>query len=49
MSEASCGVSDEFSAAALTPASSMAATWSRISAIKGDTTTPQPSRSSAGN
>ena len=39
----------EFSTAALTPASRSAATWSRISAISGETTMPQPSRSSAGN
>jgi len=39
----------EFSTAALTPASSRPATWSRISAISGETTMPQPSRSKDGN
>jgi hypothetical protein len=34
--------------AALTPASRSAATWSCISAIRGETTMPQPSRISAG-
>ena len=46
---ASSNDSVEFSTAALTPASSRPATWSRISAISGETTMPQPSRNSAGN
>src|SRR6185312_353518 len=38
----------ELSAAARTPASSSAATWSCIKAMSGETTTPTPLRSSAG-
>jgi len=39
----------ELSAAARTPAWRSASTWSFISAISGDTTTPTPGRSSAGS
>jgi hypothetical protein len=38
----------EFRKAARTPTSASASTWSCISAISGETTTPTPSRSSAG-
>jgi hypothetical protein len=38
----------EFRKAARTPTSSRASTWSCISAISGETTTPTPSRTSAG-
>jgi len=38
----------EFRKAARTPSSRSASTWSCISAISGDTTTPVPSRSSDG-
>ena len=45
---ASADDSVEFSAAARTPSSSSAATWSAISAISGETTIPTPGRTSAG-
>ena len=43
--EKSC---DELRKAARTPACSSASTWSCISAMSGETTTPTPGRSSAG-
>ena len=46
---ASPGGSAELSAAARTPAWRSASTWSFISAISGETTTPIPGRSSAGS
>ncbi len=39
---------EELRNSARTPASRSAATWSCISAMSGDTTTPTPSRTSAG-
>ena len=44
----SSGVSEELSAAALTPAWRSASTWSRIRAISGETTMPTPGRQMAG-
>ncbi len=38
----------EFRKAARTPSSRIAATWSCISAISGETTTPSPARTMAG-
>jgi hypothetical protein len=46
---ASPAASPEFSVAARTPACRRASTWSFINAISGETTTPSPGRSSAGN